>query len=87
MLFNIRNMQTIKPSVLAILILTCFSMVTVQSVFAEQVNCDLHDGLQMVSDLAAPGYFTVFHNGVLVQNHVEVREPTASPNPEFRPHD
>jgi len=29
-------------------------------------------------DLIDPGYFTVFHNGVLVQNHVEVREPTAS---------
>ena len=35
-------------------------------------------------ELVAPGYFTVFHNGVLVQNHVEVREPTASHNPEFR---
>ena len=31
-----------------------------------------------------PGYFTVFHNGVLVQNHVEVREPTASHNPESK---
>jgi len=45
------NMQTIKPSVLTILILTCFSMVTVQPISAEQVNRDLHDGLQMVSDM------------------------------------
>ena len=29
-------------------------------------------------ELIEPGYFTVFHNGVLVQNHVEVSAPTAS---------
>jgi hypothetical protein len=30
-----------------------------------------------------PGYFTVFHNGVLVQNHVEIKEPSTSSNKEF----
>lgn len=29
-------------------------------------------------ELVDPGYFTVFHNGVLVQNHVEVIKPTAA---------
>jgi len=29
-------------------------------------------------ELIEPGYFTVFHNGVLVQNHVEIKAPTAS---------
>ena len=32
------------------------------------------------STLKTPGYFTVFHNGVLVQNHKEVGEPTTSAN-------
>ena len=34
-------------------------------------------------DLIRPGYFTVFHNGVLVQNNVEIKEPTASYNPDY----
>ena len=35
------------------------------------------------AELLKPGYFTVFHNGVLVQNHVEVTAPTPSHNEEF----
>lgn len=27
-----------------------------------------------------PGYFTVFHNGVLIQNHVEIKGPTQAGN-------
>ena len=34
-------------------------------------------------DLLESGYFTLFHNGVLVLNHVEVTEPTASHNGEY----
>lgn len=34
-------------------------------------------------ELLQPGYFTLFHNGVLVLNHVEVTEPTASHNAEY----
>ncbi len=34
-------------------------------------------------ELTEPGYFTVFHNGVLVQNHVKVTAPTASHNQKF----
>jgi hypothetical protein len=34
-------------------------------------------------ELNEPGYFTVFHNGVLVQNHVEIKEPSTSSNKEF----
>ena len=30
--------------------------------------------------LKTPGYFTVFHNGVLVQNHKDIGEPTRSAN-------
>ena len=32
------------------------------------------------SILKTPGYFTVFHNGVLVQNHKEIGAPTTSAN-------
>jgi hypothetical protein len=27
-----------------------------------------------------PGYFTVFHNGVLIQNHVEIKGPSQAGN-------
>ncbi len=34
-------------------------------------------------ELIAPGYFTLFHNGVLVLNNVEIIAPTASHNKEY----
>nr|WP_299381133.1 DUF1080 domain-containing protein [Allomuricauda sp.] len=34
-------------------------------------------------ELVEPGSFTVFHNGVLVQNHVPITKPTAAHNREF----
>jgi hypothetical protein len=34
-------------------------------------------------ELLKPGFFTVFHNGVLIQNHVEITAPTASHFEEF----
>jgi len=34
-------------------------------------------------ELTEPGSFTVFHNGVLIQNHVPVRCPTASYNEDY----
>ena len=34
-------------------------------------------------ELAEPGYFTVFHNGVLVQNHVPIKKPTAAHNKNY----
>lgn len=34
-------------------------------------------------DLEKPPYITVFHNGVLIQNHVEVQGPTTSYNKEL----
>ena len=59
--------------------------------FAPQVNASLKAGKWQFYDivfmapkfsdkeeLIEPGYFTVFHNGVLVLNHVEVTTPTAS---------
>ena len=59
--------------------------------FAPMVNASVKAGKWQVYDivfmapkfsnkeeLLEPGYFTVFHNGVLVQNHVEIRAPTAS---------
>jgi len=59
--------------------------------FAPLVNASMKAGKWQVYDivfmapkfsdkeeLIEPGYFTVFHNGVLVQNHIEVTAPTAS---------
>lgn len=34
-------------------------------------------------ELIEPGSFTVFHNGVLVQNHVPITKPTAAHNKDF----
>ena len=34
-------------------------------------------------ELVSPGYFTLFHNGVLVLNHVEITAPTASHNEDY----
>lgn len=37
--------------------------------------------------LARPAYLTVFHNGVLIQNHVEVKGPTIYTGlPQYEPH-
>ena len=36
-------------------------------------------------DLVKPAYITLIHNGVLVQNHVEVEGATYTPNPEYNP--
>ncbi len=55
------------------------------------VNASLKPGRWQVYDiifkaptyngaLITPGYFTVFHNGVLVQNHMEITDPTTSAN-------
>lgn len=34
--------------------------------------------------LESPAYMTVLHNGVLVQNHVEIRGATFTPEPEYK---
>jgi len=34
-------------------------------------------------ELQSPAYVTVFHNGVLVQNHVEIQGTTYTPEPEY----
>jgi Domain of Unknown Function (DUF1080) len=55
------------------------------------VNASLKPGKWQVYDIIfkaptyngavkKPGYFTVFHNGVLVQNHMEISDPTTSAN-------
>ncbi len=31
-----------------------------------------------IGDIIKPGSFTVFHNGVLIQNNVEIKSPTMS---------
>ncbi|MFC2128645.1 DUF1080 domain-containing protein [Bacteroidota bacterium] len=34
-------------------------------------------------ELIKPGYFTLFHNGILVQNHVEITAPTTAHNNKY----
>jgi hypothetical protein len=34
-------------------------------------------------ELIEPGYFTLFHNGILVQNHVKITAPTAAHNGKY----
>jgi hypothetical protein len=60
---------------------------------APLVNASLQSGKWQVYDIifttprfdgagtkTSPGYFTVFHNGVLIQNHVDIKGPSQAGN-------
>jgi hypothetical protein len=60
---------------------------------APLVNASLKPGIWQIYDIVftaprfnldgskkMPGYFTVFHNGVLIQNHVEIKGPSQAGN-------
>ena len=61
--------------------------------YAPLVNASLRPGIWQVYDIVftaprfnndgskiASGYFTVFHNGILIQNHVEIKGPSQAGN-------
>ena len=46
----------------------------------------IRDSFDETGNLLKPARFTVLQNGVLVQDNVEVKGPTSSPAPKYKPH-